>query len=213
MPEVRSKPWNNIKTGNWPDAELVKEQSDKHRKRAPEMPPLENWYAPVVGELSWDLARIVCQRSNCWWESKQRRRYTVWIVGGLVAVGVAALGLGLVGGLTVEKLFLAIIAPLMPAVILGVRQWTEHSEAATRLDKLKEHAERLWADAFNHLNSTELLSKSRALQDEIFESRKRSPLVFDWIFRRLRNEYEAQMNHGAQELVDDAKRRLGVDKS
>lgn len=210
--DVLQLPWNNIKTGSSPDPELVKEQADKIRKSHVILPPLENWYAPAVGELPWDLARIACQRSNCWWDSKQRRRYAVWIVGGIVIAGIAILGLGLVGRLTVEKLFLAIIAPLMPALILGVRQWSEQLEAATRLDKLKEHAESLWTEAFKQPASNELLSISRALQDEIFENRKRSPLVFDWIFRRLRNDYEVQMNYGVQKLVEEAKRRLGTDK-
>jgi hypothetical protein len=119
------------------------------------------------------------------------------------------LGLGLIGGLTIEKLFLSIIAPFAPTIVLGVRQYTDQMEAATRLDRLKEQAERLWFDACDRAATTELPSKSRALQDEIFESRKRSPLVFDWIFRRLRHDYESQMNHGAEELAEEAKRKLG----
>lgn len=210
--EVLQLPWSNIKTGNWPESELVKEYGDKFRKSDRNLPSLKNWYAPVVGDLPLDMARIVCQRSNCWWDSKQRRRYARWIIGGVVFAGIVILGLGLVGGLTVEKVFLAIIAPLMPALILGLRQWNEQLDAARRLDKLKEHAEALWTEALKQPNGVELVLKCRALQDEIFENRRRSPLVFDRIFRRLRDEYEIQMNYGAQELVDEAKRRLGTDK-
>jgi hypothetical protein len=113
-------------------------------------------------------------------------------------------------GLTVDKFILAVVAPLSPALILAYRQYTEQMEAATRLDKLKEHAERLWADSCNRTARATLTNRSRALQDEIFENRKRSPLVFDWIFRKLRKDYDAQMNHGAQELAEQAKKRLGM---
>ena len=96
-------------------------------------------------------------------------------------------------------------------MLLGMRQFTEHIEAATRLEKLKDHAEKLWNEALSGKKSPMYLTTaSRGLQDEILEGRKRNPLVFDAIFTRLRREYEVQMNHGAAELVADAKRKLGV---
>ena len=128
----------------------------------------------------------------------------------VIIVVLAIIGLGFIGGLTVEKLFLAIIMPLFPAILLAVRQYKEQIEAADRLDKLKEHAENLWTDTCNGSARTKLANKCRALQDEIFENRKCSPLVFDWIFRKLRNEYETQMNHGAEEFAEQAKRKTGM---
>jgi hypothetical protein len=132
------------------------------------------------------------------------------VLASVIIVTLSMVGLGFIGGLTVEKLFLAILLPLSPALILGVRQFSEQTEAANRLDKLKEHAESLWLEICNGGARTKLANKSRALQDEIYENRKRSPLVFDWIFRKLRNDYESQMNHGAQDLAERAKRRLGI---
>lgn len=208
--EVLQLPWNDFKVGKRVDPELVKEQAEEYAKKSGSLPPLTNWYAPIVGTLPLEVARIVCQRANCWWDSQQRRRYAGWVIAGVVFASISMLALGLIGGLTVEKLLLTVIAPLFPALILGIRQYSEQMEAAARLDKLKEHAERLWSDAFNHLATFDLLAKSRSLQDEIFENRKRSPLMFDWIFRRLRNDYEVQMNHGAQDFTEEAERRLGL---
>jgi hypothetical protein len=208
--DVLQLSWNDIKVGRSPDPELVKEQADKYAKVQSGLPPLINWYAPVVSDLPLDVGRVICQRSNCWWDSKQRRRYAAWVLASVIIVTLLMCGLGFIGGFTVEKLFLAILLPLSPAVLLGVRQFLEQTEAATRLDRLKEHAESLWSDMCNGGARTRLADKCRALQDEIFENRKRSPLVFDWIFRKLRNDYDAQMNHGAQELAEEAKRRLGI---
>jgi hypothetical protein len=208
--DVLQLPWNDIKTGRRPDPELVKEQADKYQKAQAGLPPLTDWYAPVVSELPLEVGRVICQRANCWWDSKQRRRYAAWVIVSVIIVTLLMVCLGVVGGLTVEKLFPAIILPLSPALLLGLRQFSEQTEAANRLDKLKDHAESLWLDSWNGAARPELTSRSRALQDEIFENRKRSPLVFDWIFRRLRDDYDAQVNHGAEELAAEAKWRLGM---
>ena len=203
-------PWNDIKAGKAPDAELVKDYADKYQSAASALPPLIDWYAPVVSELPLEIGRVICQRSNCWWDSHQRRRYATWVLGSVVTLTILMTGVGFIGGFTVEKLFLAIILPLSPALLLGSRQYTEQTEAATRLDKLKEHAATLWSDACAGKAKAKLADRSRVLQDEIFDNRKKSPLVFDWIFSRLRNNYDAQMNHGAAELAEEAKRRLGL---
>jgi hypothetical protein len=208
--DVFQLPRNDIKTGKPPDPELVKEQADKYEKAQTGLPPLTNWYAPVVSDLPLEVGRVICQRANCWWDSNQRRRYATWVIASVIIVTLLMVGLGFIGGMTVEKFFLAIFLPLAPAMLLGLRQFLEQTEAANRLDNLKDHAQSLWSDACNRTARATLTSRSRALQDEIFENRKRSPLVFDWIFRKLRNNYEAQMNHASEELAVEAKRRLGI---
>ena len=208
--DVLQLPWNEIKTGKRLDPEFIKEQADKYDRTNQNYPTLNDWYSRAVNDLPLAVARTICQRTNCWWDSKQRRSYALLVIGGLVFVCVTVLGLGFIGGMTVEKFFLAIVAPLLPAIILGIRQYSEQMEAASRLDKLKEHAEQIWADALSKPTSPDLIAKSRSLQDEIYENRKRSPLVFDWVFRRLRSDYEVQMNHGAEQLAEEAKEKLGI---
>lgn len=206
--DVLSLPWNELKAGKRPDPELVKEQAEKYSKWANRMPPLNNWYSVEVSDLPLHVGRIACQRSNCWWDANQRRRYAVVVIAAVVIVFVAVLWMALAGGLTVEDFVLKVVLPLAPALVLGIRQFTEQMEAANRLDKLKEHAERLWNDALNGKSERAMTTASRVLQDEILENRKRSPLVFDVVFKRLRGAYEEQMNHGAAELAAEAKQRL-----
>jgi len=57
---------------------------------------------------------------------------------------------------------------------------------------------------------TEVSKRARSLQDEILESRRKSPFVFDAIYKWLRPGYEAQMNFGVAELVAQAKQKLGL---
>ena len=93
----------------------------------------------------------------------------------------------------------------MPAFILAVRQYNEHKEYMESSDRLKEYIEKLWDNAIeSKVAPEELMSESRALQDEIYDRRRRSPLIFDWVYRHLRNSHDEQMNRGAQELIDEA---------
>lgn len=205
--DVLELPWNDIKVGKRPDPELVSEQAGKYEKWSATMPTLRNWYPPTVDELPLSIARIACQRSNCWWDANQRRRYATVVIAAIAFVFAAVLGFSLYAGLTVENFILQVVAPLAPALLLGVRQYSEQMEAAGRLERLKEHAERLWNEALSAEPSYDLVLGARNLQDEIFENRRKSPLVFDAIFKKLRPRYERQMNRGIDDLVSQAKER------
>lgn len=202
--DVLQLPWNDIKVGAHPDPELVSEQAGKYEEWAATMPTLRNWYAPTVDELPINIARIACQRSNCWWDANQRRRYATVVIAATILVFVAVLGFSLNVGLTVESFILQVAAPLAPALLLGIRQYSEQMEAAGRLDRLKEHAEHLWREALSAQPNCDLVSRARNLQDEIFENRRKSPLVFDAIFKKLRPRFEKQMNFGIDDLVAQA---------
>lgn len=205
--DVLELSWNELKVGKKPDPELIKEASDKYKNWASDMTPIKNWYSIAVSELPIHIGRIACQRSNCWWDSEQRRRYAVAIISSVITVFLILFGLSFITGLTLENFILKVIAPVAPALLLGIRQYNEQTEAATRLDKLKGHAEKLWDMALSGRNAVEISAGSRNLQDEIFENRKKSPPVFDFMFKRLRQAYEQRMNFGVEELVSEAKKR------
>ena len=206
--DVLNLQWNTIKIGKKPDPELVQEQAEKYRKRQKNMPSLRNWYAPVVDELPLHIGRLACQRSNCWWDSKQRRLYAIWIMAFVILTIVAVFLFSLSKGFTIEDFILKVAVLLVPCIVLGVRQFSEQNDAANRLDKLKEHSENIWKQALNAGLESEVSEMSRTLQNEIYDNRSKSPLVFDIIFRKLRNKYEIQMNYGVAEYVAEARSRL-----
>lgn len=200
--------WNQLKVGKRPDPELIKEQSDNYQKRAAKMPPLPNWYSVTVDQLPLHIGRIVCQRSNCWWDAALRRRYASWLISIIIFISLCVLAASLKNGLMLEDLVLKVLAPLLPLLVIGMRQFTEQREAAERLDKLKDYAEKLFNDAIDGKPESEMTHNARLLQDEIFEHRKRAPLIFDKIYKYFQRNHEEQMNHGVVELVGDAKNRL-----
>ncbi len=197
--------WPKLKAGRRPDPETVMRSSTRYRRRQGSDSPVRDWYPAVVGRLPIHLARIVCQRLNCWWDAQLRHHYAL----GVLAVGavliVCVLLVGLIGGLTLEKFVLAVMAPLLPTVVLGIRQFDENRKYAKSADRLKEYSEDMWDAAISGKSTPEdLKAESRRLQDAIFDNRRTSPLIFDWLYQRLLTQHEKESNKGANTLVEEA---------
>jgi len=197
--------WREYKVDRRPDPEEVAEASARYKRRHLTYSRLRNWYPTVVGRLPLPLARIVCQRCSSWWDAKLRRKYAVGV---LILLGIltAFVGIvGLAGKFSVENLVLTVLNPLLPAFSLGIRQYTDQREAAANSDRHKRHLEDLWAEALTgQLTEDELTRGSRELQDEIYNRRRQSPLIFNWVYSLSRDDFERQMQAGARHMVDDA---------
>ncbi len=203
--------WRELMVGSQSENEIVETYASKHKGEDPDYLKLRNWYSKNVGKLPLHLGRLVCQRSNCWWDSQLRRRYAKWVIGTLAAlliVVVTCFGLTtdftLEKRILLEKFVLLVVNPLTPAFILAIRQRTENIGSAVRLDKLKEHTEDVWNKALAGANSEEVTRTSRELQDEIYHHRRTNSLIFDWFYNLLKKEDEEQVNKTTDELVNEA---------
>lgn len=202
--EVLQFNWASLNCGVRIEPETIIDASNRFKRRNPNYSDLLNWYPTSVGQLPIHQARIICQRSNVWWDAQLRRRYSRWVVAVLIALTAIVLLIGLIGGLTLEKFLLAVLAPLMPAFVFGLRQYTEHNEAAVRLDRLRENAEALVEEVINRRSTPQDLEReSYNFQAQIYDNRRRSPLIFDWLYSHLRRKDEEQMNKGAESLVEE----------
>ena len=124
--------------------------------------------------------------------------YTLSLVVGCVVI------LGLVNGVSLQKFVLAVVAPLLPAVLWAGREYRRQKETAIRSDRLKAYGESLWDQIVGgEVDESEVSKRSRELQDAILIRRRESVPVFDWIYRLLRSKHEEQMNVGAQKMVDE----------
>ncbi len=166
-----------------------------------------NWYPPEVDALPLHLGRIACQRLNCWWESAQRRSYASGLAALVLLVLVFAFFVGQGIGMTLDALVLTVLAPLTPALVHTLRQYSEQLGASADLGRLRSHSDSLWKAAVSReIDPAAAEARSRRLQDEIFESRRRSPVIPDRIFSVLRPSLEKSMKLGIGELVVEAKR-------
>jgi hypothetical protein len=203
--------WHSLKIGSKPNAESVNELSNKFKSNDPGFATLKNWYPQVVEHLPLYMARLICQRANCWWDSNLRRRYCFLSAFILILASISVFIIGLVGGMNMEKFILAVLAPLSPAILLGIREYKKQNDAAARLDELKNYVEELWAKALrDEITPEQIERESRDLQDIIYDCRSNNPLIYDRIYRYLFNAQEEQMNKGAEELVEEYQKSLSL---
>lgn len=197
-------PWRTITVGEPPETEVVHDEGRRYLARHGDA-KLRNWYPPVVATVPIALARLICQRANCWWDARLRQRYAVALLTVLATLTLVVVSLGIMHGMKLDRFVLTILAPLTPAYLWGVREWHKQREAADVLDGLRKHAEDTWHRALStELSDDEILPTSCAIQDGIFAARSQRPLIFNWIYRSHRERNEASMTVKAGELVAEA---------
>jgi SMODS-associating 4TM effector domain len=199
--KVLSLDWNEISVGKRPEPELVHEEAEKHGMNEEKIAGLRKWYPKIIDTVPEICGIIISQRSNVWWDARMRRKYALSIRVILVSVALGLIGYGLYEKKDMFEFLAYIVAPLAATYVFGYRQMMEHGDAADRLDKLKELSEKNWSDAIAGNDAVTLKLKSRTLQDQIFDHRKKNPPIFDFVFRWFRDGDEVLMNKGAEALV------------
>ena len=200
--QVLGLDWPALK-GRKPDREDVHGASADY-----EDADLKAWYAADVGQLPLYAGRIICQRSNCRWDSKLRRYYRAAIIALLAVVGVGVVVVALLNNVTIGDFVLALMAPVLPVALWGIREVREQSEAAERVDHLKSFGDELWERTIQRrILTDEAAIQSRLFQDEIYEHRRDSPMIFDWFYKLLRKKFESQMTQSAADMIREAREK------
>ena len=91
--ELFQLPWNATKVQDRLEQSEIAELAPKSRATPGSAARLQNWYPPVVGNVPIEIGRLICQRTNVWWDSKLRRRYAA----GLFAFAIVLVGLAIAG--------------------------------------------------------------------------------------------------------------------
>ena len=207
---VLELPWSPIKAGKQEALEVEKEWSDHYRPNAHKHSPLVDWYTPAVHGLPIHLARIVCQRENIYWDGQLRRYLCRWLLGAIIVITASFLVIGVIKGMLLVDLLRYVVVPLAPALIVGIRHWKEQIDSADRLDKLRDHLDVMWKEGLAGASPDAMAIQSRVLQDEIFDHRKRSVPIFDWLFERFRDKFEERAYHTAEHMMKEAKAALNI---
>lgn len=203
--DVLGLDWNELEIGSKPDVETVIEGSNNYLRKVGNVNDLVNWYPPVVGNLSIHLARLICQRTNLRWDFQLRRWFAQRALTLTAIVILLLLIFSLWNQLSLERFVLSVLAPALPVFSWGFREYQKQNEVADELERLKSQVEEYWNDAIKSKISVHQIEiKSRALQDEIFDLRKDSPLIFDAVYQYFRMRYELLATKGAEELVQEA---------
>lgn len=198
--DVLGLTWQPL-VGKAVDYETVIDNANRYRGKEPTLASLRDWYPAGVCNMPLFLARVVCQRTNAWWDGKQRRLYAGFVLGAVVALLAGLLVYGFARNTAVPDLLLTTVVPLASGITFAVRQYRENADAAVRLEQLKDHADTLWKRALDGATEEQLTADCRTMQDELFNSRKRNVPVFDQLYWWLRSGHELQMQQNADQLA------------
>lgn len=206
--EVLQLPKSPLKTVDDITVEEVLRYYDAHAKIATNVEKIKDWYSPSVAALPLTVARILCQRTNCWWDSKLREKYSMFVKFTGIAVFSVMLIIGFISNLSLINITL-IAGGLVPFFQFCINQCNDNQDAAKRLNELVLYSQKNWDDALDGNYTDDMVKANcRRLQDEIFEHRVNSPLILNLYYNLFRDKDEALMNRSSEILVEEAKQRL-----
>lgn len=180
--------------------------------RHPSLDGLRNWYSPVVGQLPLPLARVACQRSGAYWSAELRERYALYLRGAAGSLVVAVLIVSLVAGASVGTMGSWLVT-ILAVLTWCLREAHRQVKAASAARALVARADALWMRTLKGEESDAVLTQAaRELQTDIYNQRKGSPMMFDWLYRSARARDESAMHAGIQHRLAeyDATQRLST---
>lgn len=194
-------PWNEFLVGTKVDHEEVhalasQPLSNKDRSR------LKDWYSTHVSDLLPDLARVVCQRTNLWYDGELRGKYRTLLLSILSLLVVVCIIYSISQHQIMEEFILTVLIPLAPLINWTLRENARQGNSIENLKKLKREAEKYAEGMVSTPNPTKAITQSRALQDAIFQHRASSSPIYDWLYFLNRNDLEASMNSGIQHRAE-----------
>lgn len=183
---VLQLPWNKIKINHINEEEILY-NAQQYQEKSNNTESLKNWYPEIIDKLPLPIGRILAQKTNCWWENNLRENYIkILKIGGLFilvlvvisTIYVALNNQTLING--IRTLIYGLLSFLFYYVFL-MRQINDHNNSRKRLSRLMGKIEVIWKDILDS-KSQNLDVLSRQIQDEIFDFRKTTPIIFDWFY-------------------------------
>lgn len=175
-----------------------------HKKIETNIEKIRDWYPTNIVELPISIARIICQRANCWWDSKLRIRYSTFLKYFGLSVFFALFIYAFISKVDLTA-FTLYLSGLIPFFQFCNNECIEHKEAASRLNELVKYSQDIWDYALeNPEDYYRMKLNSRRLQDEIYEHRCKSPLILDKFYNLFRDQNEILMNRTSEILLEEA---------
>jgi hypothetical protein len=196
---VLQLPWNAFVVGKPVNAETIDAAA---RNWSGDEKKLLDWYSDVDDTAPLRLARIVCQRTNLWYDSSLRRSYGKLLV--CLAVVVVLL---LVVVASVRDLpfidFVAVAAAVSPAIIWATRERYRQTDAAAAAETIMDEADKLLEQVRSgNCSDVECGRRSREFQDAIYGRRVANPLNNPLVYWKMRPEMEERMKAGITSNLD-----------
>jgi hypothetical protein len=177
-----------LKIANDIAVEEVLTYYNAYSKMTTNIEKLKDWYPQDTKEISIHYARLICQRTNCWWDSKLRFSYITKLKYICILSGLAIIVFGIMGKLQFEQVVL-ITSGLIPFFQFSSKQYYDNISANDRLQKVADYINDIWENIITKtIDINSLEEVSRRIQDEFYENRIKSPLILDSFYGLFRKK-------------------------
>lgn len=205
---VLNLPWHSLVAGKRLDPEILGDVLNSFPTK--DYSKLRDWYSPAVGKIDLTYAQLLCQRSNVWWDTHLRERYsTAIVVCMIVAISITVL-LSLLLDLTVSLLISGLIVPLLPVLEVAIKQNKDNRESSSATHEMQASIDESIDRLFQGENLSNPEAVVRRYQDAIFRHRVKCPMIPDWVYYLLRDRQEKQMQFAVEKKVEECLARKNV---
>ncbi|HEL4101826.1 S-4TM family putative pore-forming effector [Stenotrophomonas maltophilia] len=190
--------WNSFAAGTRISPHDVEEYADATMDPTAQA-KLQNWYPTQSCSMPLPAARLVCQRTNLWYDSKLRATYrtALWSL-------TSAYFLALVfffRNSTLIEVVLGLLIPFGPLFTWVVREHHRQGDTIKLVSRLLGEIDKSLKDLTDLKRPPKVEARARELQDAIFTHRSSSPLISDLIYKIKRPRLEKRMQKGADAFV------------
>lgn len=199
--EIIKSPFKN------PDDILLEEIQtyyEKHKRKIGKIEKLYEWYAQGVEEITnlpISIARLICQRESLVWDSQLRKLFYESL---LILSVILVIILGIIWyylKLPLDQIVL-ILSGLLPLFRFSLKQYIENKETSEKLIKAVAIFDKTWGKILkSQIVETELNIISRQIQNEIYDSRTKNPLIPDFFYWLFKNRQERLSKVAIQRLI------------
>jgi hypothetical protein len=205
--EVLQIPSSPLKSASDIAVEEVLTYYEAHIKIKTNVEKVRDWYPPIIGNIDIEFARLICQRTNCWWDAKLRKRYINFIRAFAIIIPLLLLVISALLKTPIDKVVL-LLSALMPFFRFANKEYSDHKSSNDRLERTMNYICKLWENILsNRFDKNKLTIESRIIQDEIYEHRSKSPFIPDLIYKTFRDKNESLMNKTASILIEEIKNK------
>lgn len=187
------------------DREIIRAKSKKSKTNCKKVEKVTNWYSLNLKGLNTNIASILCQRTNIYYDFSVRKRYN-WLMRFFVFMTfIILLCISLENDITLKSFLIEVIIPSIPVFMFAYKEINTNTESIENLEHLKKLIEQTLVKINIHSSIDKTLL--RKIQDRIYANRNLSPLVPDLIYRIIRPKLEDEMNYSVEQKVDELKKK------
>ncbi|GHT37968.1 hypothetical protein FACS189435_4120 [Bacteroidia bacterium] len=192
--------WNSILCQDKPEYDDICDYFTKYNQKH-DLAELHDWYETEIETIPENKGVIICQKTNCNYDSKIRKKYnSVILTIGIITI-ILILLFTIFSDVTLSKIMLTVFFPALPIIQWTYKNIMANKESIAIIERLRSLVNSAWEDIRE--GQTIADDRIRQIQDSIFLNRKGNPLVFDFIYNKLRNKLETQIHYTVSQLINE----------